>query len=507
MVSVLVGRAALTGGLAAMASVALASTSGIALPETNLVDSSVAPSPIAAGRAVLVRLRGPADPHSAAFRAVRDRLASIVGHRGSWSMSPALMTAPADVELAETLGLDRWARVETDDRAMLDLVRGELGTMLEVEAIEDDSIGETHGRICQPPDPLVADQWWANNSGQSVQGVAGTPRADARVAEAWCLATGSSSVVVAILDTGVSLSHPDLQTNVLPGYNFFNNNTNTDDGQSLSHGTFCAGIVLARAFNEIGMAGVAPSCSLLPVKVLSGSFGSETSTANGLIFAADRGAKVVNMSLGFSQGSAFFRDAVLYAKGRDVFMVASAGNSPTGSVPYPAKWTAVMAVGATDNRDRAAAFQTTGSEIEICAPGVNILTTTDTWTVPNGYSLQSGTSMAAPVVAGVAALVRSVRPTLNSEQVREVLVSSAKDLGPPGWDSVHGWGRVDAVRAVLDAVMYGRYDTPDFNQDGIVELVDLLEYITLWQAGLTDHNRDGVVDMLDLFAFVSSWQR
>ncbi|MBX3386610.1 MAG: S8 family serine peptidase [Phycisphaeraceae bacterium] len=433
------------------------------------------------------------------------KLRSVLAEHPDCSVRSALMHQPADSSLAIELGLDRWVIVDgfADDVARQD-VRRRLRASSGVEIVEDDTIGGLHGG-CLPNDPLIHSQWWALNSGQRVQGVAGVPGADSRVAETWCFTRGHSAVVIAVLDTGVSQSHPDLQGNVLPGYNFFNNNAYTDDNQNLSHGTFCAGIALARAHNGIGIAGIAPGCSLLPVKVLSGSFGSETSTANGLIFAADRGAKVASMSLGFSQGSTFFRDAVLYARARDVVMVASTGNSPGSEVGYPARWSSVIAVGATDNLDMPAVFQTAGNEMDLCAPGVNIMTTTDTFTVPDGYSLQSGTSMAAPMVAGVAALVRSIRPSLTAEQVREVLISTTKDLGAPGWDPVHGWGRIDAIRAVREAVMFGRRGTPDFNLDGVVDLQDLLAFLEYWLIGAVDYNNDGVWDLSDLLDFLAVW--
>lgn len=425
---------------------------------------------------------------------------------GDVEVRPALTFQPADRELASRLGLDRWLRVTFPIGAELESGKSLLLGLADVELVEEDSIGHAHYVDCLASDPLVAQQWWAANSGQIVQGVVGMINADANIAEAWCISAGAPSVILAVLDTGVSLSHPDLQGGRLQGFNFINNNTNTDDGLSLSHGTFCAGIALGRGFNSIGIAGVAPATTLLPVKVLSGSLGTETSTANGLIWAVDQGAKVVNMSLGFPQGSTFFRDAVIYARDRDVIMVASTGNSPGAAVGYPAKWSSCIAVGATDNRDQAASFQTTGVEMDICAPGLNILTATDMFTNVDGYSLQSGTSMAAPMVAGTAALIRAMRPSLTAPEVREILLTTAKDLGQPGTDPVFGAGRLNSGAAVREAIVYGRRGVPDFNGDTHVDIADLVAFIEYWQLGSIDYNADGVTDLADLVAFLSIWQ-
>ncbi len=421
-----------------------------------------------------------------------------------WSVRRTLVFPPVGQALADQLSLLGWVSITPPAATDLESLSARFEALPGVELVEVDSIGEAHGS-CLPTDPLVPQQWWAINTGQAVQGQVGFAESDAGVGGAWCVTTGVPEVVIAVLDTGVSLSHPDLQTNLRPGYNFFNNNTNTDDNQSLSHGTFCSGIALGRAFNGQGISGVAPSCALLPVKVLSGSFGSETSTGNGVIWAADRGASVISMSLGFTQGSTFFRDAVLYAAERDVVMVASTGNTPGALVGFPARWNSVIAVGATDNRDNAAVFETTGMEMDLCAPGVNILTTTDTFGIVNGYGLQSGTSMAAPMVAGAAALVRSVRPTLTAPQVREILRSTSHDLGPIGDDPVFGAGRLDTAKAVLRAVNFGREQSPDFNQDGIVDLLDLLGVLDAWIVGAFDFNLDGRSDLLDLLEFLAVW--
>jgi type VII secretion-associated serine protease mycosin len=262
--------------------------------------------------------------------------------------------------------------------------------------------------------------------------------------------TGSPDVVVAVLDTGVDLEHPDLRGNLVPGTTFW-----PEQGAPMDyhgHGTHVAGIIAARLGNTEGGAGVAPGCKIMPVKVMGpkGPEGKVEYVAAGLVWAADHGAKVANLSLGDEGTSTLLRDAVAYALSKDVVVVAASGNfdpdkhTTTNTLDYPAGYPGVMAVGATDSDDQLADFSFWGSWLDVVAPGVEIYST-----VPgNAYRNEDGTSMASPFVAGVAALVRSRFPELNGPAVKRRIEATATDLGAPGVDDHFGHGRVDAAAAV-----------------------------------------------------------
>lgn len=406
-------------------------------------------------------------------------------------------------QVAKALGLQRWLVLQlprsTDPRAVLDTVRAMPG----IEAAELDTIGFLHGAV--PNDPSFSLQWALRNSGQTIAGVPGTSGVDVRAIDAWSLSLGSSDVLVAVLDSGVSLSHPDLAGHWTDGVNTLSPGASFDDNFSTSHGTYCSGIISAAFNNSLGVAGLAPNCKILPVKVVNGAAGSESTVAAGLLWATDAGASVANMSLGFSTGGSAFRDAVVYANTAGCVLVSSTGNAPGSAIGFPAKWSEVIAVGATDNRDFAAAFETTGPEMDIAAPGMSIYTTSDTWSVPNGYAFQSGTSMAAPFVTATAALMRSVNRSLTPTQVQAILESTAIDLGPPGKDVQYGAGRLNTFAAVQGALAARPGCLSDINNDGVTNEMDLFAFLDGWFSGQRDYNADGRTDVLDLFLFLECW--
>lgn len=274
----------------------------------------------------------------------------------------------------------------------------------------------------------------------------------------WPSLRGSARVVVAVIDTGVDLDHPDLRPVLVPGYTTFAESGPQDyEG----HGTHVAGIIAGQGLGDPGVRGVAPGVRLMPVKVMGprGREGHVENVVAGLIWAVDHGAKIVNMSLGDEGTSSLLREAVLYAQQRDVLVVAASGNFEEGrhhtrnTMNYPAAYPGVMAVGATDEEDGLADFSFWGQWLSVTAPGVDIHSS-----VPGDgsldaaergeYQTEQGTSMASPFVAGVAALVRSRFPQLTAAQVKQRIEASAKDLGDPGWDAKFGHGRIDAARAV-----------------------------------------------------------
>ncbi|MCW5940100.1 MAG: peptidase S8 [Fimbriimonadaceae bacterium] len=217
----------------------------------------------------------------------------------------------------------------------------------------------------------------------------------------WTVTTGSSSVVIAIVDTGIDKNHTDLNSKFVAGYDFVNNDSDPDDDNG--HGTHCAGIAAAVTNNANGVAGVDWNARLMGVKVLNASgSGSFSAISNGITWAADNGAKVISLSLGASSGSSTLESAVNYAWNRNVVVVAAAGNSNTSSPSYPAFYTNCIAVGSTDQNDARSSFSNFGASwVDVAAPGTSILSTYD----GNTYATLSGTSMACPAVAGLAGLL------------------------------------------------------------------------------------------------------
>lgn len=262
---------------------------------------------------------------------------------------------------------------------------------------------------------------------------------------AWAVTRGQSEVKLAIVDTGIDYRHPDLAGRVDKGRDFINNDDDAMDDNM--HGTHCAGIAAASTNNGIGIAGLAPEVSLLAVKVLAGSgSGSYEGVANGIIYAADRGSHVISLSLGGPAGSKVIEEAVAYARGKGALVLAAMGNEMTSAPSYPAAAPGVMAVGATTWLDWKAIYSNTGAHISVAAPGSGILST-----VPGGgYHKTSGTSMATPYVAGLAALVKSKYPDFTADQIRQKIEATADDLGGKGFDHKFGHGRINARRALTE---------------------------------------------------------
>ena len=277
---------------------------------------------------------------------------------------------------------------------------------------------------------------------------------------AWDLTVGGSWPVVAVVDTGVDETHPDLAAKLVPGWNFVANNADTWD--DYGHGTHVAGIIAAASNNFDGVAGMAWQNAIMPVKVLDSSgAGTFDAVANGIIYAADRGAAVINLSLGGRYGSQTLSEACGYAYAKGCAVVAAAGNSGSFVMAYPAAYPTVIAVGATDANDIKTSFSNYGKELSVVAPGLSILSTMPmtpvTLNTSSGYDTEydslSGTSMASPHVAGLAALLLSANPDLSADGVRDLLQRTALDLGELGWDEVYGYGRIQAD-AALNEVLY-----------------------------------------------------
>ena len=283
-----------------------------------------------------------------------------------------------------------------------------------------------------PNDPEYGGQWHL-------------PKINAEAA--WDLTQGDANAVIAILDSGVDATQPDFASKLVTGYNTYGNNTDTSD--AYGHGTQTAGVAGAATNNVVGIAGVAGGSPIMPVRVTNAS-GAATSAsiANGIIWATDHGARIVNISFNGVAGNTTIRTAAEYAVNHGTLVVAASGNcactDPTAETPF------ILSVSATDEYDALAYYSSTGPFVDISAPGNNILTT-DRYGL---YFPYSGTSLASPVVAGVAALMFSAKPSLTPTLAAQILESSAVDLGAGGYDPSYGYGRVDALAAVNLAINY-----------------------------------------------------
>ncbi len=274
---------------------------------------------------------------------------------------------------------------------------------------------------------------------------------DIHAPEAWDITTGGA-IPIAILDTGVSPTHLDLKRKLIPGYNTLEGNDNTRDDEG--HGTHMAGVAAAESDNGMGVAGVCWGCLIMPIKALNRrGQGNDASIAEGIRWAADHGARIISLSLGGRTDSQTLREAVEYARGRGVLLVAATGNGQQrGNLPnYPAAYPGVLAVAATTSDDQPAPFSTSGDFVALAAPGVGVLSTLWIPLVGDDYGAIDGTSPAAPHVAGAAALVWSVRPELTPDQVAEVLKLGADDIAAPGRDRETGYGRLNVARALAVA--------------------------------------------------------
>jgi subtilisin family serine protease len=292
----------------------------------------------------------------------------------------------------------------------------------EVEFVEPNYIIE---KRYTPKDPGYSKQWYLKKI---------------QAPKAWDITKGSSQIIVAVVDGGVQTNHPDLVGKTVSSYNV------VTGGQSVpsdEHGTHVAGIIAA-SINKKGVAGVAPNIKIMPVNVFDGDSSSSYDVALGILYAADHGANIINLSLGSYYYSYYLDVAVQYAASKGVVVIAAAGNDDTSFPVYPAALDYVIGVSATDRDDHITDFSNFGSYIDLSAPGEDIYSTFP----KSSYRSLDGTSMATPVVSGVAALVLSKNPLLTRTEVENILKKSVVDLYSRGWDYFYGYGRVDAYKAL-----------------------------------------------------------
>ena len=281
-------------------------------------------------------------------------------------------------------------------------------------------------------DPLLAQQWGIFAIGAD---------------RVWSTTTGAG-VIVAVVDSG-SGPHPDLADNLLLGRSIFGL-VESQDGSDIDasgHGSHVAGIIAAAANNGIGGSGVAPNAKILPIKVLDqAGQGDARDVAAGVRYAADNGAKVINLSLGGATESSSLTQAIAYANDKGALVVAAAGNGGAADKPkWPASLDLTLAVTAVDQSNSATSFDQRGDYIDIAAPGANVVST-----AKGDYVTLSGTSMAAGFVAGAAALLFAAEPRVTNAQVRDILLRTATDIGDPGRDLTFGFGLINMVAALAE---------------------------------------------------------
>lgn len=320
----------------------------------------------------------------------------------------------------------------------LEAVEAALRKNPKVEFVEKNFIAEAN---LVPNDPGYGSQWHL-------------PRVSAP--GAWDITTGSPSVSVAVIDSGVDPYHPDLAAKLVAGYNFLGGST-SDTHDVYGHGTAVAGVIAADTNSGVGIAGLAWSSTIMPLVVVNSSNSATYSAiASAVTYAADHGAKVINMSLGGTSYSSTLQNAINYAWSKGLVIVAAAGNNSNSTYFYPAALNNVVAVSATDGSDNPASFTNFGSWITVSAPGTYIYTTTN----GGGYGSWQGTSFASPQVAALAGLLFARNPVLTNQQVVDLIKNTADDLGAPAFDLYYGNGRINAYRALLAAPASGTPPPP-----------------------------------------------
>jgi thermitase len=309
-----------------------------------------------------------------------------------------------------------------------------------------------------PNDTLFRYQYALNNTGQEIGAPgspSGKPKADIKAPAGWAETKGVAETVIAIIDSGIDFEHPDIKNKIVSrGRDFANDDWDATDDNG--HGTYVAGIAAADTNNDEGIAGVAWNCKVLPVKVTDkDGIAWYDDLIDGILWAADNGAQVINLSLGGDAADDSLRDALRYAHEKGVVIAASAGNDNT-AVFYPAAYDAYcLAVAATDYDDTRTSYSCFGPEVDVAAPGEWVLSIVPTWYwgpdyLP--YAFGSGTSSSAPHVAGLAALIMGLKPWLTTDEIMNVIRFSSDDVNSgehSGRDDYIGYGRINMEKALV----------------------------------------------------------
>lgn len=373
---------------------------------------------------------------------------------------------PKNPDLFESIGLDRiYTFYVNEEIDILDAVKAYDGNPY-VEYAEPNGIQYT---CVTPNDPIFSYQWGLHNDGTYPLASPGKLDADIDAPEAWDIEKGDSSIVIAIIDSGIFWQHTDLANRIwinygdpingidddgngfvddYRGWDFYQNDSNPEDKHY--HGTFCAGIAGASTNNGVGIAGVDWNCQLMALRAGYSSYPISLSSA-ALMYAADMGVHVISMSIGGSKLFQEQKDAIDYAYGSGCVIVAAAGNLGYSYIFYPARFDNVISVGMTDQFDVLHPKSNHGPDIEVVAPGRMIWSTH----LNHNYDYNNGTSFSTPMVAGLAALLLAQDSTLSQIKIREIIRHTAEDqIGDsndtPGWDNYYGYGRINAYKALSD---------------------------------------------------------
>jgi subtilisin family serine protease len=481
---------------------------------------------------VVVKLKSNTEnpPHSYKSAPIQTALAELETVSGKYGVTDhKALFAPA-TENHLPSGLRNIFVIEVPEGVDMAELTAEYNRLDNVEYAHPDYMAELYET---PNDPLYSHQWALHNIGQGFYHVQrytgyyndilttdyGFTDADIDAHEVFANPPDkTSTVIVAIIDTGVDMDHPDLIGRIwsnpgeIPdngldddhngfiddyhGWDFTGDNTyippleDNDPTDEYGHGTHCAGIVAAVADNNLGVAGIIDDCRIMPIKFYPVMLSSYAARA--IVYAADNGADVISMSFGYPWPVQILEDALDYARMKGVILCAAAGNDEAEFLNYPAGYPQVITVGATDCRDEVTHFSTYGDHLDLCAPGQSILSLrgdyTDMYEIHNEpnvhiideiYYLASGTSMACPHAAGAAAYLRAVSPGLSPDKVQEILQISADDLDDPygngeylpGWDKYSGHGRVNLHNALaLAPGLRAKITSPRQNElhDGIM---------------------------------------
>lgn len=329
--------------------------------------------------------------------------------------------------------------------------------------VEPNFIGEGHGVMETSPDDVNFFRQWSHVNDASFTLSPATNDADIDTDLAWDITQGDPNLIVAVLDSGLKMNHPEFAGRLVPGYDFANNDSDPTDDHG--HGTNVAGIILAKGNNSIGYAGVNWNSKIMICKIIaSNNQGFYTWWADAIYYAVDNGAKVINMSVGGASASILLEDAINYAFANGVSVTVSSGNQ-NSVIQYPARYANAIAVGSTNPNDtRTNPFfwdVTSGSnfgpELDFVAPG-NYIYGLSYASDTNYNSYWGGTSQAAPMVAGVISLMLSVNPALTPTQIRQILEQTSEDqvgdaFDTPGWDQYYGHGRINAFAALSSPLL------------------------------------------------------
>lgn len=372
----------------------------------------------------------------------KEKAESIIKMKGSWIVSEQRTPGYYTIGVPEGKGLFETLRLFSE--------------MSEVAFAEPSEAGFDDALPFYPSDADFPKLWGLHNTGQLVNGVAGLADADIDAVEAWDMSRGDPNVIVAVIDTGADLNHPDLTANILArgseDWDFADAADPSPDDMD-GHGTHVAGTV-AGVGNALGVIGVANLCKIMPLRVNLTS-GMNQNRADAINYVAAQAVAnpnrryVINCSWRMSGDHAGVHSAIINAVNRNVVIAFAAGNANQNidvTPQYPAVYQEVIAVAATDQRDQRASFSNYGTKVDVSAPGVNIYST-----YPNDvYAFLDGTSMASPHVAGLAALVWSRNMTLTNQQVRTIIENNCDNIDAknPGFVGKLGKGRINAFKAL-----------------------------------------------------------